>query len=100
MTRELAIQYARRGLRFNAVSPGPVKSELSDQFFSDDQRWLSRRRYMPAGRLGTPDEIAHLIVFLASDESSYVNGAAWPIDGGITAAYVIDDSVPPAGRPG
>jgi NAD(P)-dependent dehydrogenase (short-subunit alcohol dehydrogenase family) len=85
MTRELAIQYARRGLRFNAISPGPVKSALSDQFFSDEQRWLSRRRYMPMGRLGTPDEIAPLVVFLASDESSYVNGAVIPVDGGCWA---------------
>lgn len=98
MTRELAVMYARRGLRFNAICPGPTKTELSELFFSNQENWLSRRRYMPMGRLGTPDEIANLVLFLASDESSYVNGGAHPIDGGITAAYVIRDEIAPESR--
>ena len=52
---------------------------------------------MPMGRLGKPEEIANVMLFLASDESCYVNGAAFTIDGGITAAYVIDDGAPPRG---
>lgn len=96
MTREMAVMYARRGLRFNAICPGPTKTELSELFFSNEENWRSRRKYMPMGRLGTPEEIANLVLFLASDESSYVSGGAHPIDGGITAAYVIrDDIVPP-----
>lgn len=95
MTRELAVMYARRGLRFNAICPGPTKTELSELFFSNEENWLSRRRYMPMGRLGRPEEIANVVVFLASDESSYINGGAHPIDGGITAAYVIRDDITP-----
>ena len=91
LTRELAVMYARRGLRFNAICPGPVRTPLVEAFFADRQRWESRRRYMPMGRLGTSDEIANLVLFLASDEASYVNGAIYTIDGGITAAYVIRD---------
>lgn len=91
LTRELAVMYARRGLRFNAICPGPVRTPLAEAFFADPERWASRRRYMPMGRLGSPDEIANLVLFLASDEASYVNGAVYTIDGGITAAYVIHD---------
>jgi NAD(P)-dependent dehydrogenase (short-subunit alcohol dehydrogenase family) len=91
MTREIAIMYARKGLRANAVCPGPVETPLSKVFLSDQAAWDARRPYMPMGRLGRPEEIANLVAFLASDEASYVNGAAYAIDGGITAAYVIDD---------
>jgi NAD(P)-dependent dehydrogenase (short-subunit alcohol dehydrogenase family) len=91
MTREIAIMYARRGIRANAICPGPVETPLSKVFLADQAAWDARRPYMPMGRLGRPEEIANLVAFLASDEASYINGAAYPIDGGITAAYVIDD---------
>lgn len=91
MTREMAIMYARQNIRVNAVCPGPTATELVKTFLSDEEKWLKRRRYMPMGRLGQPEEIANVIAFLASDEASYMNGAAVTIDGGITAAYVIKD---------
>ncbi len=91
MTRELAVMYAREKIRVNAVCPGPVATELVKTFLSDEEKWLLRRRYMPMGRLGQPEEIANVVAFLASDEASYMNGAGVPIDGGITAAYVIKD---------
>lgn len=92
MTREIAIMYARRGLRANAICPGPVATSLVTAFMADDAAWNLRRPYMPMGRLGQPEEIANLVAFLASDEASYITGAAYAIDGGISAAYVIDDS--------
>jgi len=91
MTRELAVIYARQNIRVNAVCPGPVATELVKTFLSDEEKWLLRRRYMPMGRLGQPEEIANVMAFLASDEASYMNGAAVTIDGGITGAYVIKD---------
>jgi NAD(P)-dependent dehydrogenase (short-subunit alcohol dehydrogenase family) len=91
MTREMAIMYAREKIRVNAVCPGPTATELVKTFLSDEEKWLKRRRYMPMGRLGQPEEIANVIAFLASEEASYMNGAAVAIDGGITAAYVIKD---------
>jgi NAD(P)-dependent dehydrogenase (short-subunit alcohol dehydrogenase family) len=92
MTREIAVMYARQGLRANAICPGPVATKLVTAFLADDAAWKLRRPYMPMGRLGKPEEIASVVAFLASDEASYVNGAAYTIDGGITSSYVIDDS--------
>ena len=91
MTRELAVMYARQKIRVNAVCPGPVATELVKTFLSDEEKWLLRRKYMPMGRLGQPEEIANVMAFLASDEASYMNGAAVTVDGGITGAYVIKD---------
>ena len=91
MTRELAVVYGRRGIRVNAICPGPVRTPMTEAFFDTPEKWVSRRRYMPMGRLGTVEEVAAVALFLASDEASYVTGAAYAVDGGITAAYVIDD---------
>jgi len=91
MTREIAIQYARQNLRCVAICPGPVATPLVTTFLSDEAAWTLRRRYMPMGRLGQPEEIANLVAFLASTEASYITGSAYTIDGGITAAYVIND---------
>jgi NAD(P)-dependent dehydrogenase (short-subunit alcohol dehydrogenase family) len=91
MTRELAVMYARRGIRAVAICPGPTATPIVQAFMADDEAWKLRRRYMPMGRLGRPEEIANLVAFLASDEASYITGAAYAIDGGITAAYVIKD---------
>lgn len=91
MTRELAIMYGRRNIRANAICPGPVATPLVASFLADQAAWEARRPYMPMGRLGKPEEIAALVAFLASDEASYITGAAYAVDGGITAAYVIRD---------
>ncbi|SMF19288.1 NAD(P)-dependent dehydrogenase, short-chain alcohol dehydrogenase family [Tistlia consotensis] len=91
MTREMAVQYGRKGIRFNAICPGPVGTPLVKAFLSDEAAWNARRPFMPMGRIAEPSEIAGLVAFLASDEASYITGAAYPIDGGISAAYVIKD---------
>jgi NAD(P)-dependent dehydrogenase (short-subunit alcohol dehydrogenase family) len=91
MTRELAIMYARQNIRAVAICPGPVATPLVTAFLADEEAWKLRRRYMPMGRLGQPEEIANLVAFLASDEASYITGSSYTIDGGITASYVIDD---------
>jgi NAD(P)-dependent dehydrogenase (short-subunit alcohol dehydrogenase family) len=91
MTRELAIMYGRRNIRANAICPGPVGTAIMQSFMADEAAWQARRPYMPMGRLGKPEEIAGLVAFLASDEASYITGATYAVDGGITAAYVIRD---------
>jgi NAD(P)-dependent dehydrogenase (short-subunit alcohol dehydrogenase family) len=89
LSRELAVQFARQGVRVNALCPGPVETPLLTRLFSDDPAaWERRRVHLPMGRLATAREIASAALFLASDESSYVNGATFVVDGGLTAAYV------------
>ena len=94
MTRELAITYARKSIRFNAVCPGPVNITMVRAFIKEEANWESRRPYMPMGRIGTVEEVANLVAFLASDEASYITGAAYAADGGISAAYVVGDEEP------
>jgi NAD(P)-dependent dehydrogenase (short-subunit alcohol dehydrogenase family) len=92
MSRELAVQFARQGVRVNALCPGPVETPLLMRLFSDDPAAYERRRvHLPMGRLATAREIASAALFLASDESSYVNGATFLVDGGLTAAYVTPE---------
>jgi NAD(P)-dependent dehydrogenase (short-subunit alcohol dehydrogenase family) len=89
MTRELAVQFARDNVRVNALCPGPVETPLLLAIFGDDPAALERRRtHWPTGRLAKPREIVNGALFLASDESSYVTGATFLVDGGLTAAYV------------
>ena len=89
MTRELAVQFARENIRVNALCPGPVETPLLLSIFGDDPAALERRRtHWPMGRLAKPREIVNGALFLASDESSYVNGATFLVDAGLTAAYV------------
>jgi NAD(P)-dependent dehydrogenase (short-subunit alcohol dehydrogenase family) len=89
MSRELAVQFARQGVRVNALCPGPVETPLLLRIFGDDPEALDRRRrHWPTGRLAKPTEIVQAALFLASDESSYVNGSTFLVDGGLTAAYV------------
>jgi NAD(P)-dependent dehydrogenase (short-subunit alcohol dehydrogenase family) len=89
LSRELAVEFARRGVRVNALCPGPVETPLLMRLFADDPAAYERRRvHLPMGRLATAREIALAALFLASDESTYVNGATFLVDGGLTAAYV------------
>ncbi|HEY8647659.1 MAG TPA: glucose 1-dehydrogenase [Gaiellaceae bacterium] len=92
MTRELAVQFARENIRVNALCPGPVETPLLLSIFGDDPAALERRRaHWPMGRLAKPREIANGALFLASDESSYVTGSTFLVDGGLTAAYVTPE---------
>jgi NAD(P)-dependent dehydrogenase (short-subunit alcohol dehydrogenase family) len=92
MSRELAVQFARQGVRVNALCPGPVETPLLLRIFGDDPAAFERRRaHLPMGRLAKPHEIAQAALFLASDESSYVTGATFLVDGGLTAAYVTPE---------
>ena len=92
MTRELAVQFARRGIRVNALCPGPVETPMLLSIYGDDPAALERRRvHWPTGRLATVREIVAAALFLGSDASSYVNGATFVVDGGLTAAYVTPD---------
>ncbi len=89
MTRELAVQFAREGIRVNALCPGPVETPLLLSIFGDDPAALERRRiHWPTGRLAKPREVVNGALFLASDDSSYVTGATFLVDGGLTASYV------------
>ena len=88
MTREVAITYAKRGIRCNALCPGPVETPMFGGIFGDDEEARARRMvHVPTGRFGRPEEIANAVLHLASDESSWTNGAALVVDGGITVAY-------------
>ncbi len=92
MSRELAVQFARQGVRVNALCPGPVETPLLLSIYGDDPAALERRRnHWPTGRLARPREIVNAALFLASDESSYVTGATFQVDGGLTAAYVTPE---------
>ena len=92
MSRELAVQFARQGVRVNALCPGPVETPLLMRLFSETPGAYERRRvHLPMGRLAKAKEIANAALFLASDESSYVNGSTFLVDGGLTAAYVTPE---------
>jgi NAD(P)-dependent dehydrogenase (short-subunit alcohol dehydrogenase family) len=92
MSRELAVQFAREGVRVNALCPGPVETPLLLSIFGDDPAAYERRRvHWPTGRLAKPREIVNAALFLASDESSYVTGSTFLVDGGLTAGYVTPE---------
>jgi NAD(P)-dependent dehydrogenase (short-subunit alcohol dehydrogenase family) len=91
MTREIAVEFARQNIRANAICPGPVDTPLLQQLMSDPARKQRRMVHIPAGRLAQATDIANAALFLASDESAYVNGTAFSVDGGITAAYVTPE---------
>ena len=87
-----ASQFARQGVRVNALCPGPVETQLLMRIFNADPGAYERRRvHLPMGRLARAIEIANAALFLASDESSYVNGTTFLVDGGLTAAYVTPE---------
>lgn len=91
MTREIAVEFARQGIRANSLCPGPVQTPLLDQLMADPARKQRRMVHIPPGRLAQAHEIAQAALFLASDESSYVNGSTFLVDGGISAAYVTPE---------
>ncbi len=88
LTREIAIEFARRGIRANALCPGPVNTPLLQGLMADPAFKARRFVHLPMGRLAEADEIAAAVLYLASDDASYVNGTAFLVDGGITGAYV------------
>jgi NAD(P)-dependent dehydrogenase (short-subunit alcohol dehydrogenase family) len=89
MSRELGVQFARRGVRVNALCPGPVNTPLlQDLFAKDPERAARRLVHIPVGRFAEPSEIANAALFLASDESSFITASQFMVDGGISGAYV------------
>jgi NAD(P)-dependent dehydrogenase (short-subunit alcohol dehydrogenase family) len=88
MTREIAVEYARQGIRANSLCPGPIATPMLEELMSDPARRQRRLVHIPMGRLGRAEELAKAALFLASDESSFMTGAQLVVDGGITAAYV------------
>ena len=89
MTRELGVQFARDGIRVNALCPGPVNTPLLRELFAKDPERAARRLvHVPMGRFGEPEEMANAVLFLASDESSFITASTFLVDGGISGAYV------------
>lgn len=91
LTRELAVVHARENIRVNALCPGPLRTELLMKFLDTEAKKLRRLVHIPMGRFGEAEEIARAALFLASDESSFVTGTEFLVDGGITAAYVTPE---------
>lgn len=91
MSRELAIIHARENIRVNALSPGPLRTELLMKFLNTEEKKQRRMVHIPMGRFGEAKEMAKAALFLASDDSSYMTGTEFLVDGGITAAYVTPE---------
>ena len=92
MSRELGVQFARQGVRVNALCPGPVNTPLLQELFAKDPEKARRRLvHLPMGRFAEAVEIANAALFLASDESSYVNASTFLVDGGLSGAYVTPE---------
>ncbi len=91
MTRELAVIHARENIRVNALCPGPLRTELLMKFLNTEEKKQRRLVHVPMGRFGEAREMADAALFLASDESSYITGTDFMVDGGITAAYVTPE---------
>ncbi len=89
MSRELGVQFARQGIRVNALCPGPVDTPLLQELFAADQERAQRRLvHVPVGRFAKPEELAAAVAFLASDDASFITASTFLVDGGISAAYV------------
>jgi len=92
LSRELGVEFARRGVRVNALCPGPVNTPLLQQLYASDPEQAGRRLvHLPMGRFAEPREIAQGALFLASDDSSYVTASTFLVDGGLTGAYVTPE---------
>lgn len=89
MSRELGVQFAREGVRVNALCPGPVNTPLLKELFAKDEERAARRLvHVPMGRFAEPEELASAVLFLASDDASFITASTFLVDGGISAAYV------------
>jgi NAD(P)-dependent dehydrogenase (short-subunit alcohol dehydrogenase family) len=92
LSRELGVEFARRGVRVNALCPGPVSTPLLQELFADDPQKAARRLvHLPMGRFAESREVAQAALFLASDESSYVTASTFLVDGGLSAAYLTPE---------
>jgi NAD(P)-dependent dehydrogenase (short-subunit alcohol dehydrogenase family) len=93
MSRELGVEFARRGVRVNALCPGPVNTPLLQDLFASDPGKAARRlEHVPMGRFAEPEEIAQAALFLASDESAYITASTFMVDGGISSAYLTPET--------
>ena len=91
LTRDLAVVHAREQIRVNALCPGPLRTELLMKYLDTEEKLNRRLVHIPMGRFGEAEEIARTVVFLASDDASYITGTSFVVDGGITAAYVTPE---------
>ena len=91
LSRELAVVHARERIRVNALCPGPLRTELLMKYLDTEEKQQRRLVHIPMGRFGEAEEIAKTVLFLASEESSFVTGTAFVVDGGVTAAYVTPE---------
>jgi NAD(P)-dependent dehydrogenase (short-subunit alcohol dehydrogenase family) len=92
LTRELGVEFARRGVRVNALCPGPIDTPLLRELFAKDPEKAQRRLvHVPMGRFGKAEEIANGVLFLASDESSFMTATTFLVDGGLSGAYVTPE---------
>ncbi len=92
MSREMGVEFARQGVRVNALSPGPVDTPLLRELFAKDPERAARRLvHVPMGRFGRAEEMANAVLFLATDESSFITASNFLVDGGISGAYVTPE---------
>ncbi|RIA90800.1 hypothetical protein C1645_768916 [Glomus cerebriforme] len=94
LSRELAVTHARENIRVNALCPGPLRTPLLMNYLNTEEKRSRRLVHIPIGRFGEPIEVANAALFLASDESSYITGVEFKVDGGLTAAYVTPEESP------
>ena len=94
MSRELGVEFADRGVRVNALCPGPVNTPLLQELFAKDPEKAGKRLvHLPMGRFGEPEEIARAALFLASDDSTFVTATTFMVDGGLSGAYLTPGQV-------
>ena len=91
LTRELAVIHARENIRVNALCPGPLRTEMLMKYLDTEEKRQRRLVQIPMGRFGEAEEIARSVVFLASEDSTFITGTSFVVDGGITAAYVTPE---------